>query len=107
MRDEVTAAAIRLIGPLLLAGSLLGCASPQPGGESGPGGRDRVMETRVKAALTEVLGLAAAAIGVEADDGVVTLTGFTASGAERDRAAATTRGMEGVHRVIDRIRVKR
>jgi hyperosmotically inducible protein len=92
---------------LLLLMAPLGCNAPLAPAPPEPAQSDRRTEARVKAALTEALGLAAAAIAVEASDGVVTLSGFVASSAERQQARAAARAVGEVRRVVDRVRLKR
>jgi osmotically-inducible protein OsmY len=95
----------RPLALLALLLSLLGCASPLATRTPDHEPR-RATEARVKAALFESLGTAAAAIGVRAEAGAVTLTGFTATATERDRAVAAARGALAGERVRNEIRLK-
>ncbi len=94
-----------LLTGLLLVGSF-GCSAPLGPASPPLAQDDRRTEAQVKAALTEALGLAAAAIAVEASDGVVTLSGFVESSAERDRARSAARAVREVRRVVDRVELK-
>jgi osmotically-inducible protein OsmY len=99
---------VRLPGAVLLviALALAGCASPFATDQPREPDDDRRIAAEVKAALTEALGVAAAAIHVDAAEGVVTLEGFTGTEEERRRALATARELARVRGVVDRIEVK-
>jgi osmotically-inducible protein OsmY len=85
---------------------LSGCAAPPSPTPDQDAAADRQTALRVKAAMSHALGLAAAPIEVDVVDGVVTLRGFTATGAERDRAASAAQGVERVQGVRNRIEVR-
>ena len=64
---------------------------------------DKLLETRVRAALVEHIGSEMATISVSAADGKIILAGATTSGALRARASKLARGIDGVHDVDNRI----
>jgi len=88
----------------LLALALTGCAAPAAIEREPPA--EAQLATRIKIALVEEPTLEAAAIFVEVEDGLVRLSGFTDSDAERERAVALTRGIPGVQGVQSRIQVR-
>ena len=91
-----------------LAVSLLGaCAAPgdAPDAEPTPPERARA-ESVVKLALIEAADVDAAAIGVVAADGTVTLDGFVASEAERRAALRAARAAAPALDVVDELRVR-
>lgn len=93
----------RVLVLLLLLG---GCAILQPDAVEEPERADAVLATRVKAQLIEDGTLDAAAIFVEADGASVHLSGYVETEAQRQRALALTRAVEGVNVVSDDIEVK-
>lgn len=92
----------------LLVVSLLGaCAAPgdAPDAEPAPVERART-ESVVKLALIEASDVDAAAIGVVASDGTVTLDGFVASAAEREAALRAARAAAPALDVVDELRIR-
>lgn len=79
-------------------------------GELGKEGRswlsDRGLQTRVKTTLMGVLGMSSLGrINVDVDEGVVTLAGELASWERVARAVRAVHQVEGVRRVVSRLRV--
>lgn len=66
---------------------------------------DKVLETRVKAALVKEEGLDASRIKVETYRGVVQLSGFVPDQRMADRAAAAARRVSGVREVKNDVRL--
>lgn len=62
-------------------------------------GSDTWITTKVKADLLSTSNVPGMEIKVETVNGVVMLSGMVSSAAEKERAVATTRGIEGVKRV--------
>lgn len=77
-----------------------------PPQDQAPAYSNNLTEATVKQSLMETLGIAATAIGVRAQGGQITLTGFVETEAEKARAIAAAREVQGVNRVDDRIEVK-
>ncbi len=70
--------------------------------------KDAAITTKIKAKLENEHLSSIARIHVDTDDhGVVVLTGYVHSRAERERAAAIARETEGVTAVRDRLRIKK
>ncbi|WP_197673862.1 BON domain-containing protein [Halopseudomonas xinjiangensis] len=67
---------------------------------------DSIVSTRVRAALIEDPQVKFREVQVESFKGVVQLSGFVGSRAEKSRAAQVTRGVEGVREVKNDIRVR-
>ncbi len=67
---------------------------------------DAVLATKVKTNFIDTPELAAAAIHVKSDQGVVMLTGFVESQPRRQQAETLAKTTEGVRRVINRIEMK-
>jgi hypothetical protein len=68
---------------------------------------NKELADRVKRALEETAKIQAAGIDVTAQDGKVTLWGTTASNAERKRATAVAKKVEGVTAVDNQLKVVR
>ncbi len=66
---------------------------------------DETLGARVRSQLTSDTRLKGASIDVTAKNGVVLLQGTTSSNAAKQRALTLARGTEGVHQIVDRIRV--
>ena len=88
--------------PLLLAVTLVGCASDRGFGQRVD---DQTIETKVKAALLGAPDVSGTAISVEVRGGEVQLSGFVKSRAEAQRAVDLARRVDGVTRVIDKTSV--
>ncbi|MFO1465324.1 MAG: BON domain-containing protein [Steroidobacteraceae bacterium] len=95
----------RLITTLLLL-TAAGCAATRTREAPGEVIDDSVITTKVKAALVRDPATKARQIEVETFRGTVQLSGFVASGAERDRAAELARGTGGVHAVQNNLEVR-
>ena len=67
---------------------------------------DAMITTKVKAGLVKAPNTSALAIKVETEKGVVMLSGFAESKAEAERAEQVAKGVEGVTRVKNTIKVK-
>ncbi|NNG22770.1 BON domain-containing protein [Telluria aromaticivorans] len=67
---------------------------------------DAMITTKVKAGLVKAPNTSALAIKVETEKGVVMLSGFAESKAEVERAEQVAKGVEGVTRVKNSIKVK-
>ena len=67
---------------------------------------DRVLQQRVEDALDWEPRVDAAHVGVTAQDGVVTLSGFVGSYAEKIAAESATRGVKGVRAIAQEIEVR-
>jgi hypothetical protein len=77
----------------------------QIGTKIGAGADDGWLWVRTRAALAEVEELDGVKIDVEVDRGVVTLTGAVLDEAQKARAEATAKGVEGVRRVVNKLTV--
>ena len=85
--------------------ALTGCASLSNEIQPDPRG-DTVIATRIKTKLIDAPELAAAAINVARDRGIVTLTGFVESEPQFQQAETMANTTPGVRRVINRLEVK-
>lgn len=92
-----------LLFSVLLAGSLLGCASDRSLGQRFD---DQTIETKVKAALIGAPDVSGTDITVEVRGGEVQLSGFVKSQREAQRAIELTRRVEGVRNVINKMSVR-
>lgn len=90
-----------LASALILGGctGLTGTITPQPRD-------DAIVATKIKAVLIEEATLDAAAIHVESDAGMVTLSGFAGSEEQRELAITLARSVDGVKQVNNQIEVK-
>lgn len=84
-----------------------GSREPQPFGTKAATTllRDGLIAAAVKAKLTADLPDSLTSLGVHVDEGVVTLRGSVLSAADRTRAEGEARGVKGVVRVVDDLRV--
>jgi hyperosmotically inducible protein len=100
---------LKHISTLLLAvafAAMLGCASTATKEGTGEYVDDTVITTKVKAAIFNEASLKSAEINVETFKGVVQLSGFVSSQASINRAAEVARGVTGVTRVKNDMRLK-
>lgn len=109
---------ITVIGMLLLAAILQGCATAVSSGY-GQGGQnadgrsyeEARADNQITAAITSLLvrnrSIPAMDIDVSTLNGVVTLAGSVPDAATAERAAALAAGVSGVERVINRLQVAR
>jgi osmotically-inducible protein OsmY len=84
---------------VLIALTLAACASRPASESTGEYIDDTVLTTKVKAALLNDPSVSGLAVNVETFKGVVQLSGFVKSAAERDKAAALAREIKGVKQV--------
>ena len=84
----------------------LGCASTSTQEGTGEFVDDTVITTKVKAAIFDEPSLKSTEINVETFKGVVQLSGFVSSEANKDKAAELARGVKGVKSVKDDMRLK-
>ena len=89
-----------------LAGTLTACAPTQERRGTGEYVDDKVINTRVKAALIAAKDIDASDINVDTFRGVVQLSGFVPSRQMQDRAVSVTRGVPGVKEVKDDMRLR-
>ena len=106
MRRAPMLAAVLLLAACESGGGAASRA-PQPFGTKAATAvlRDGLIAAAVKAKLTADLPDSLTSLGVHVDDGVVTLRGSVLSAADRTRAASEARGVKGVVRVVDDLRV--
>ncbi len=96
-----------IVGYLLVMIGISGCAglfSPQAV-EEVPA-EDRILAMKIKAKLIEAKELKAAAIHVDASNGLVTLSGFVETESQRQLAGSITQRTPNVKRVDNQIKVK-
>lgn len=86
--------------------SFLGCASTPKQEGTGEYIEDSVITTKVKAAILNEPGLKVAEINVETFKGIVQLSGFVSSKADKGKAVEVARGVKGVKSVKDDMLVK-
>ena len=96
---------VALLG-FCLAGTLAACAPTQEHRGTGEYVDDKVINTRVKAALVAARDIESTDINVDTFRGVVQLSGFVATRAMQDRAVAVARGVPGVKEVKDDMRLR-
>jgi len=101
---KVNAATLALAG--LLAFTAAGCAVTREQSTVGQYVDDATITTRVKAKFAEDSTVSAMAISVETLKGVVQLSGFAKSNAERSKAEDLARGTPGVVNIKNDIVVK-
>jgi len=85
---------------------MVSCSSEPKRESAGEYLDDTVITTRVKAAIIADDSLKASEINVETYKGVVQLSGFVSSGADRSRAVKVTKEVKGVESVKNDIRIK-
>ncbi len=84
---------------------LSACAALDPIGLVPEAQQDAVVAAKVKAELIEEKSLDAAAIRVESNAGAVTIDGFVDNQAQKERAGNLARGVPGVSRVDNQLKV--
>lgn len=92
-------------GVVVLAG-ILGCAATSTREGTGEYVDDSAITTKVKSAMLGSSGLKSTDIHVETFRGVVQLSGFVDSEAQRDQAVRVAQGVDGVKSVKNDMRVK-
>ena len=85
---------------------LVGCAATSKQEGTGEYFDDTILTTKVKAAVINEPSLKSAEINVETFKGIVQLSGFVKTSAERSKATELTRQVAGVKSVKDDIRLK-
>ncbi|QIM72180.1 BON domain-containing protein [Bordetella trematum] len=98
-------AAITLGSSAAVLGLSAHAAEAQPKQSVGEYTSDAAITTKVKAAIVGEADLSALDIAVETNNGVVTLSGTVATGAQAEQAATLTRGIDGVQQVRNEIKV--
>ena len=94
-------------GDRTAAAAATAAAKTERAGERGASNvSDAMITTKVKAGLVKAPNTSALAIKVETEKGVVMLSGFAESKAEIERAEQVAKGVEGVTRVQNTIKVK-
>ncbi len=86
--------------------AVLGCAGTATKESTGEYADDTVITTKVKTAIFNEPTLKSAEINVETFKGVVQLSGFVSSQANINRATEVARGVSGVTRVSNDMRLK-
>jgi osmotically-inducible protein OsmY len=89
----------RILAAAFVALALAACASTDKREGTGEYFDDSVLTTKVKAALLKDPAVSGLAVNVETFKGVVQLSGFVKTSAERNRAAELARGVAGVKQV--------
>jgi osmotically-inducible protein OsmY len=97
---------LRYLMPLVLAGSIAGCASTPTHESTGQYVDNTVITTEVKAALAGDDFLKSFQISVKSYKDTVQLSGFVNSQAAKDKAGELARGAKGVERVKNDLIVK-
>ena len=96
---------VALLG-FCLAGTLTACAPTEERRGTGEYVDDKVINTRVKAALVGAKDIESTDINVDTFRGVVQLSGFVPSRQMQDRAVSIARGVPGVREVKDDMRLR-
>jgi len=91
---------------LILVCSLLGCASPAQREPPTGNPADLAITRKVKAALSSEPLLKRVEINVEANAGIVQLTGIVDNRAEMDKVVEVARGVSGVKSVLNDMQLK-
>jgi len=86
--------------------SVLGCASTATQEGTGEYVDDSVITAKVKSAIIGDASLKATEINVETFKGIVQLSGFVSSSADKSKAEELARSVKGVKSVKDDMRVK-
>ena len=85
---------------------LVGCAATSKQEGTGEYFDDTILTTKVKAAVINEPSLKSAEINVETFKGIVQLSGFVKTVAERNRAVQLARGIAGVRQVKNDILIR-
>ncbi|EEF62817.1 BON domain-containing protein [Pedosphaera parvula] len=102
----------KIMGLMMCAGALAftagvtGCAGDRYNQSTGEHIDDRATTTRVKSALSHDATYKYENVNVTTFKGVVQLSGFTDTGAQKSRAGDIAKGVEGVREVKNNITVK-
>ena len=103
MKRNSTLAGVLALSMLLIGA---GCTATRTQKTAGETVDDSVVTTKVKAALTDDETTKARNINVETYRGVVQLSGFAATNAEKSRASEVAKGIDGVKEVRNDIEVQ-
>ncbi len=95
-----------LIASLVVALTLAACGSTRQQESTGEYFDDTTLTTKVKAVLLNDPTVSGLAVNVETFKGVVQLSGFVKTAAERDRAVDLARGVTGVKQVKNDILIR-
>ncbi len=108
MRKKMTYKILRtwIIGSLFIVFSMGGCASFNPDTVEEAPQQDIILAMRVKAKLIETKELKAAAIHVEAANGLVVISGFVETESQRQLATSVAQQVPNVKQVNNQIKVK-
>lgn len=96
----------KFFAALAVALVLAGCAGTSKQESTGEYVDDTVLTTRVKAALLQDPMVSGLAVNVETFKGVVQLSGFVKTAAEKNRANKIANDTKGVAKVVDNILVR-
>lgn len=96
----------KVIASLILALALAACASTRQQESTGQYIDDSTLTTKVKAVLLDDPMVSGLAVNVETFKGVVQLSGFVKTRAERDRAVELARKVGGVRQVKNDILIR-
>ena len=96
----------QLVLVCVLGGMLVGCAGSPWQESTGEYIDDTLLTSRVKSALLNDPGVSGLAVNVETFKGVVQLSGFVKTVAERNRAVQLARGIPGVRQVRNDILIR-
>lgn len=94
------------LNTVLLASTLAACAGTPTRESTGEYIEDTLITSKVKAKFIESPDVSAAAVNVETFKGVVQLSGFAHSEAERSRAEQLARQVQGVKQVSNDVRLR-
>jgi len=97
---------LALGGALALGPLVVGCVSTRTSSSTGEYVDDTVITSKVKAALLGEEHVKSFAISVETYKGVVQLSGFVNTAAQKARAASAAKGVRGVTEVRNNLIVK-
>ncbi len=97
---------VQLFISMMLVFALLNCASTEKSSSAGEYVDDSVITTKVKSALADDEGLKTFQISVETFKGVVQLSGFVDTQADKDRAGDIARRVKGVVGVKNNVNIK-
>lgn len=96
----------KFLAGLTVALVLAGCAGTAKQESTGQYVDDTVITTRVKTALLQDPMVSGLSVNVETFKGVVQLSGFVKTSAEKNKAQQIAQGTKGVVKVVDNILVR-
>lgn len=106
MNNPKTRSISRAVAGALFVLALGGCASTPTQESTGQYFDDSVLTTKVKAALVNDTTVSALNVKVDTFKGIVQLSGFVKSAAQRDTAVELARAIPGVQMVKDDILIR-